>query len=860
MARRGQGDPNQWYSGMRWNAWSPQYPKPRNNRAKNVEKEKKEEVPGAYDAMPSGSSLSSSSPPSTDNQARAFMDAFMKFTKEQDQEVPPSAQRVPQTRCERRLEGQTEKIEPAQSHSSEDRGQEEGDQKRRRAMAMLDSGDKGAHQEAEATPRGAGCEVAGRVGDPLEKGRGVESWKNGGRRAAYQRGRRRGRHRNSAWQRCRGTSNFAYGSEGDDGEWFQQAAARYEGADGRRVSYEIRSCVCICKPLHAATVPTLLANDADADGPKHGESDGIAPSECAWFGCSIAGRTAGKGCALYQEIQSPGSRRRTFPVWKAAGDYATEIGEITWYTGREWLAPPDPSRGRIGMRIVPASKDRWGDHRKFQEKFTTFALLIAGDIVIFIATFAFLNWFDKPRSTRLVIIAHARTKRPAKRKRSRRTFRILLLWYLYWHGTHPELCQLGLRAVSAASVPNAGWSDNGFQDGNFDDAFSLMSIPGGGSSEDSNLFAPMPNSVFDNPEVAVQEDDQGFDDQDEDLEEASESGSCGDSSDGRSGEGGDGGDLSENGHEERDQDMGDEQACNMRHHDPGDDQGGEVRGVDSHDWNNVFQFRRHYSMRQCFIRWTSYRNIVSGVAHTWDVNMDDVYAVHDMAVHPPGIVPTSQPVIVQLWGDDLPHEVGMAVLVDLEIYLPASYIESHIRDRHVLKFPQFVTRVQILHLSKASGLCESRQQRCLVSHNKISVPLQASTSYEVRNGDYFLVQVPPLEDCVPQEPPHGMNLVQKYVRTFRGLTTPRWAPGNAEEATRDPSHVVGPLCLSFIFPYHVCHRHLCKSELSSTGPGVFAAFSTPWLREVDVEDVMIAVNTTYRDPMEGLPDPGNPRG
>ena len=202
----------------------------------------------------------------------------------------------------------------------------------------------------------------------------------------------------------------------------------------------------------------------------------------------------------------------------------------------------------------------------------------------------------------------------------------------------------------------------------------------------------------------------------------------------------------------------------------------------------------------------------------------------------------------------------MAVLVDLEIYLPASYIESHIRDRHVLKFPQFVTRVQILHLSKASGLCESRQQRCLVSHNKISVPLQSSTSYEVKNGDYFLVQVPPLEDCVPQEPSHSMNLVQKYVRTFRGLTTPRWALGNAEEAPRDPSHVVGPLCLNFIFPYHICHRYLYESELSSTGPGVLAAFSTPWLREADVEDVMIVADTTYRDPMEGLPDPGNPMG
>lgn len=172
------------------------------------------------------------------------------------------------------------------------------------------------------------------------------------------------------------------------------------------------------------------------------------------------------------------------------------------------------------MRIVPAPRDRWGDYKKFQEKLTTFALLIAGDIVIFIVTFAFLNWFDKPRSTRLVKIAQARTKRPGKRKRGRRTLRLFFLWYLYWHGTHPELCQLGLRAVSAASVPNAGWSDNGFQDGNFEDAFSLMSIPGGGSSDDSNPFAPIPDSVFDNPEVAVQEDDQGVDDHDEDLEEA----------------------------------------------------------------------------------------------------------------------------------------------------------------------------------------------------------------------------------------------------------------------------------------------------------------------------------------------------
>ena len=95
MTRRGNGDPSQWYNAVNWNAWSPQYPKGnKQKKPKDGEKEKKAEVvPGAYDSMPwDPSSQPSSSQQSSDEQARAFMDAFMKFTKEQDQQIPQALQ------------------------------------------------------------------------------------------------------------------------------------------------------------------------------------------------------------------------------------------------------------------------------------------------------------------------------------------------------------------------------------------------------------------------------------------------------------------------------------------------------------------------------------------------------------------------------------------------------------------------------------------------------------------------------------------------------------------------------------------------------------------------------------------------
>ena len=113
MARRGQGDPSQWYNAVNWNAWSPQYPKGNKQRkSKDGDKEKKADVvPGAYDSMPwEPSSQPSSSQQSSDEQAKAFMEAFMKFTKEQDQAIPPALQPFFQQDSKEELKDQQKKL------------------------------------------------------------------------------------------------------------------------------------------------------------------------------------------------------------------------------------------------------------------------------------------------------------------------------------------------------------------------------------------------------------------------------------------------------------------------------------------------------------------------------------------------------------------------------------------------------------------------------------------------------------------------------------------------------------------------------------------------------------------------------
>ena len=86
MSRRAQGDPQAWYGGAKWNQWSPQLPRTRKDK-KNKEQDKERKAEGvlpSYDSMPLDSSTASSSSTGSDQQARAFMDAFIQYSKGQD--------------------------------------------------------------------------------------------------------------------------------------------------------------------------------------------------------------------------------------------------------------------------------------------------------------------------------------------------------------------------------------------------------------------------------------------------------------------------------------------------------------------------------------------------------------------------------------------------------------------------------------------------------------------------------------------------------------------------------------------------------------------------------------------------------
>ena len=641
------------------------------------------------------------------------------------------------------VEGSAEEAQSAPCYPQQDREQATSNPQRRRTVESMAARGQGNDQEAESKTGGTGSEVAGGTCGFGEKRRGVEKWSfrnssTGNDRIGRRYGGRCGQHAGQTagevcheeprCQPCR-----------DTGCGYQPKAHGDEREDGSRVPAEVRIGVHRSQPVYATAVSVSVgADDGSCPSTTAGGRDG-----------SNANKDAGED-RCWPLHKTPFTReQRKITIFKEPGNHAEDSGEESWTRAPEGRVAYEAETGGVkGMRIVPISslgfEELWHLWDECHDRAVTFLLMIVGDIVIFLAAIMWLILRCRPRSRRLVCISQIRYCRPGKKVKERRFWKPSLLWLLYLQGTHPGALQAGWQVVSAANVPVSSLFTEGAQSEPFDEMV-LMAVSGDGTQQDDNAFAPPPQLLMENPEAVLQEeanDVNGDEEGDEEWQSSEDEGSS----------------IS--------QPDDDDLQCERNEGQPpsgepeAHDEPHVVRGVDADDWNHVFQFRRHYSMRHCFVRWTTYRNIVSGVAHTWDVSQDDVYAIHDMRAHPKGIGPTSQPVIVHLWGDDLPHEVGVSVLVDLELFMPAHYHESHMRERHVLKYPEEVSRLQIIQLAKADGLCAIRQDRCLVSHNYVVVKLQEAGRRTVRNGDYFIIQVPPLEDCLPDNKRQRFSLLQ----------------------------------------------------------------------------------------------------
>lgn len=111
--KQGRADGKGWYGQPKWDAWSPQNSYPKKKAVDKDKQKAKEGVAMAYDAGPWPSSTSSSSATTTSGgemQAKAFMEAFLEYAKEKDQEVPPALQSFLQPDVKDHLRSQQKRL------------------------------------------------------------------------------------------------------------------------------------------------------------------------------------------------------------------------------------------------------------------------------------------------------------------------------------------------------------------------------------------------------------------------------------------------------------------------------------------------------------------------------------------------------------------------------------------------------------------------------------------------------------------------------------------------------------------------------------------------------------------------------
>lgn len=124
----------------------------------------------------------------------------------------------------------------------------------------------------------------------------------------------------------------------------------------------------------------------------------------------------------------------------------------------------------------------------------------------------------------------------------------------------------------------------------------------------------------------------------------------------------------------------------------------------------------------------------------------------------------------------------------------------------------------------------------------------------------MVIEIPPLEVCLEDEGSRGLSMIQMRatsITTAGGSLVEDEAPGSAEEATWDLYSTRDPGDLLLYHNFDLRSLEGRRSERSSIWTFHCAADSV----NAEARNAVIGrsqVQTFQQDPMEGLPDPGNP--
>ena len=153
-----------------------------------------------------------------------------------------------------------------------------------------------------------------------------------------------------------------------------------------------------------------------------------------------------------------------------------------------------------------------------------------------------------------------------------------------------------------------------------------------------------------------------------------------------------------------------------------------------------------------YIAWHNHDAMMQEIANHCLVPIHRILQLHDLAFQPVDLQsnPDLYPMVVQLELHIQPGSTEQLCLIDIEHYGQQNephYYTGPVVNRAIWKVPRQLVRRTLLRIIGQDEHCIRASQRCIVKMNGDVWNVQDARARDIRHGDHFCVQIPPVEDC-----------------------------------------------------------------------------------------------------------------
>ena len=261
-----------------------------------------------------------------------------------------------------------------------------------------------------------------------------------------------------------------------------------------------------------------------------------------------------------------------------------------------------------------------------------------------------------------------------------------------------------------------------------------------------------------------------------------------------------------------------------------------MEGIDTHvahdlpadeERKRINLYRLDRTPVSAWVRWHRYSHLLHDVLQATGLVPADLVAIHPVLAKPIGEAPHEISIIVQQLGDIAPGSSESLVLLDTAFHQQGPVIPAQAViqiDRKVVKVPNPLTRLGLLHLARVANYCEVTRDACIVSANYAIWNFQTVAPRTLLHGSYCQIQVPPMqvrgtetcraasliEDASDSLPPTFAQVYPQLPHHARVNTRP-----SREDGRHSPQACVGIGMLGICTRPRQCHvgeEHRCLEQ------------------------------------------------